>query len=161
MMNARRVAAATLLLAASCLGAQNQVRVANARELLQAIGPIRTVLVAPSEYLLSEVAQVSNPAVSWDKAYDGLELVVSGVSNLTLRAPQGATVLASPRYAFTLVFVDCRNLVLEGLAASLVRLLAQGGPGLLPDRAQLRRRPADGGWGFRKHLPAAHGDPME
>jgi polygalacturonase len=64
---------------------------------------------------VSEVAQVANPAVSWDQAFDGPQLVITGLSNLTLRAPRGATLLASPRYAFTLVFADCRNLVLEGL----------------------------------------------
>jgi len=44
------VAAGFLLMAGAYLAAQNQVRVANSR--------------------VSEVAQVANPAVSWDKAFD-------------------------------------------------------------------------------------------
>jgi parallel beta-helix repeat protein len=115
MLMLRKIAAAALLLAATCLGAQNPVRVASARELVRAIGSDRTVLLAPGEYLLSEVAQVANPAVSWRKTVDGPELVISGLRNLTLRAEQGATLLARPSYGYTLVLVDCLNLSLEGL----------------------------------------------
>ena len=115
-MNTRSLIAAVLLLTAGAnLPAQKQVRVANSRELVRALASDRTVLLAPGQYLVSEIAQVGNPAVSWDKAFDGPELVITGLNNLTLRAQQGATLLASPRYAFTLVFVDCRNLALEGL----------------------------------------------
>lgn len=109
------VAAAALFLAGVCLGAQNSLRVTNARELVQAIGSNRTVLLAPGEYLLTEAAPLSNPVVSWEPEFDGPQIVIRGVSNLTLRAPKGVTLLASPRYAFTLFFVDCRNLALEGL----------------------------------------------
>jgi hypothetical protein len=91
------------------------VRVASSGELVQALASNRTILLAPGQYLVSEVAQIANPAVSWEEAFDGPELVITGLSNLTLRAQRGATLLASPRYAFVLVFVDCRNLVLEGL----------------------------------------------
>jgi len=82
---------------------------------VQALASNRTILLAPGQYLVSEVAQIANPAVSWEEAFDGPELVITGLTNLTLRAQMGATLLASPRYAFVLVFVDCRNLVLEGL----------------------------------------------
>ena len=64
------VAAGFLLMAGAYLAAQNQVRVENSRELVQALASNRTVLLAPGRYLVSEVAQVANPAVSWDKAFD-------------------------------------------------------------------------------------------
>ncbi len=115
MNNRLAVVTAFLLMAGSWLAAQNQVRVANAGELVQAMASNRTILLAPGQYPVSEVAQIANPAVSWDQAFDGPQLVITGLSNLTLRAQMGATLLASPRYAFTLVFADCRNLVLEGL----------------------------------------------
>jgi hypothetical protein len=107
--------AAALLLAATCLGAQSPVRVAGARELVRAIGSDRTVLLAPGEYLLADAVQMVNPAVNWRRTFDGPELVIAGVNNLTLRAEQGATLLAVPSYGFTLVLVDCVNLSLEGL----------------------------------------------
>jgi polygalacturonase len=116
-MNTRlAVAAALLLTAGSYLAAQNQVLVASSGELVQALASNRTILLAPGRYLVSEAAQTGNPAVSWEETFDGPQLVITGLSNFTLRARRGATLLASPRYAFTLVFVDCRNLVLEGLA---------------------------------------------
>ena len=115
MKNRLAVVAAFLLMAGSGLAAQEQVSVASSRELVQALASNRTILLAPGQYLVSEVAQIANPAVSWEEAFDGPELVITGLSNLTLRARMGATLLASPRYAFVLVFVDCRNLVLEGL----------------------------------------------
>jgi polygalacturonase len=114
-MNTRLVVAAGLLLAAFSLDAQQRVRVRDTGELVQALASNRTVLLAPGTYKVSEVVQTANPAVSWSPAFDGPELVITGLSNLTLRAEGGATLLASPRYAFTLTFVDCRNLVLEGL----------------------------------------------
>src|SRR4030042_5714145 len=107
--------AAFLLTAGFYLAAQDQVSVASSRELVQALASNRTILLAPGQYLVWEVAQIANPAVSWEEAFDGPELVITGLSNLTLRAQRGATLLASPRYAFVLVFVDCRDLVLEGL----------------------------------------------
>ena len=87
---------AVLLLAATCLPAQSPVRVTGSRELVQALGSDRTVFLAPGEYLLSGAGQVSNPGVSWRKVFDGLELVITGLRNLSLRAERGATILASP-----------------------------------------------------------------
>lgn len=116
-MNVRLLAAAALLLAAACLGAQNLVHVTDAQELVQAIGSDRTVILAPGDYLLSEVAQISNPAVSWKQdSSGGPRLVIRKVSNLTLRAEQAsATLQISSRSACTLAFDDCRNLALENL----------------------------------------------
>jgi hypothetical protein len=91
------------------------VRVTKTRELPAALRSDRTVVLSAGRYLVTEVAQVANPAVSWEQTYDGPELVITGVSRLTLKAPQGATLLASPRYAYTLVFRDCHDLRLEGL----------------------------------------------
>jgi len=104
-----------LLLAAACLGAQNRVRVRNGGELAQAIGSNRLVVLAAGEYRVSEAAQVANPAVSWEPVFDGLQLVVTGDNHLTLRGRAGAALLASPRYANTLLFRDCQDLCLEEL----------------------------------------------
>jgi polygalacturonase len=104
-----------LLLTAAWLGAQNRVRVRNGRELAQAIGSDRLVVLAEGEYRVSEAAQAANPAVSWEPVFDGLQLVVTGVRHLTLRGEKGANLLASPRYAYTLVFRDCHELRLQDL----------------------------------------------
>jgi hypothetical protein len=105
-----------LLLTAAWLGAQNRVRVGNGGELAQAVGSDRLVVLAAGEYRVSEAAQVSNPAVSWEPVFDGLQLVITGVSRLTLRGAWGARLLTSPRYAYTLLFRDCHDLALEDLS---------------------------------------------
>lgn len=110
------LAAALALIAAAGLAAQQQVRVTRMRELPAALRSDRTVLLSPGEYLVSEIAQVSNPAVSWEQEFDGPQLVVTGVNRLTIRAPQGgARLLAAPRYAYTITFRNCRDIRLEGL----------------------------------------------
>jgi hypothetical protein len=115
-MKTRLLAAALALIAAAGLAAQQQVRVTRMRELPAALRSDRTVLLSPGEYLVSEIAQVSNPAVSWEQEFDGPQLVVTGVSRLTIRAPQGgARLLAAPRYAYTITFRNCRDIRLEGL----------------------------------------------
>jgi hypothetical protein len=116
-MKASLFAAAVALIAATGLAAQQQVRVARMLELPAALRSDRTVLLSPGEYLVSEVAQTSNPVVSWEQEYDGPQLAITGVSRLTIRAPQGgAKLLAAPRYAYTITFRDCRDIRLEGLA---------------------------------------------
>jgi len=107
---------AVLLLAAGSLPAQTTHEVAGAGELAQAIGSNRLVVLAVGEYRVSEAARVANPAVSWEPVFDGLQLVVTGVSHLILRGQKGANLLASPRYAYTLLFRDCQDLSLEDLS---------------------------------------------
>ena len=106
---------ASLLLAAAGLWAQNPIRVNSARELVKALSSERTVLLAPGEYLVSEASRVATAVASWEQTFDGPQLVISGVNRLTLKAEQGATLLASPRYAYTLVFRNCQDLRLVGL----------------------------------------------
>ncbi len=106
-------------LAACGLWAQQQARVTATRQLPNALRSNTVVTLASGTYLTSETNQASNPAVSWEKTFDGLQLVVTGVKGLTLKAapgaPRGATLLAQPRYSYTIVFRRCRDLVLEGL----------------------------------------------
>ncbi len=118
-MNHRLLPALVLVLAAAGLAAQQQVRVSTERQLPAALRSNTTVTLAAGKYLTSEVSQSSNPAVSWEESFDGRQLVVTGVSGLTLKAAQGAargaTLLAEPRYSYTIVFRRCRDLRLEGL----------------------------------------------
>jgi polygalacturonase len=118
-MKHRLLPTLVLLLAAAALGAQQQVRVTTARQLPNALRSGATVILAAGTYLTSEVNQSSNPAVSWEKTFDGPQLVLTGVKGLTLKAApgaaRGATLLARPRYSYTIVLRQCRDIVLEGL----------------------------------------------
>ena len=105
------------------------VEVSTVDELLAAIGPHTTILLAPGEYDLSAASSYGhvsdNPCYAWvqvpqsDEKTPGFELQVLGVEGLTLRgAGEGETTLAAlPRYANVLHFLNCRDLRLEKLTA--------------------------------------------
>jgi hypothetical protein len=91
------------------------LRVSTAEELLEALAPGRTVVLEPGLYELAGLERIRTNYVSWEEVFDGRQLVVHGLSGLSLRAELGATILAEPRYAFTVSFLGCRDLLLEGL----------------------------------------------
>lgn len=93
------------------------VRVSDAPELLGSIAPDRTVVLAPGTYDLSSVRYRDLPHVSWRRVPGGEELVVHGVSGLTLRGDPGGTsrLVVSVPAAAVLAFEDVRDLRLEHL----------------------------------------------
>jgi beta-lactamase regulating signal transducer with metallopeptidase domain len=105
------------------------VEVSTVDELLAAIRPHTTVVLAPGEYDLSTAADYGhiseNPYIAWvqvpqaDEKEPGFELQILGAEGLTLRgAGEGETSLAAvPRYANVLHFLNCREVRLEGLTA--------------------------------------------
>ncbi len=115
--------AAFLLLAAAAAGAQQQgpqpVRVSSARDLLRAIGPDATIVLAPGDYDLSRARDVRSRWISWQgtEAGQDFEVVIEGAGGLTLQAEEGARLLTPPPYAWVLTFRNCRALRLERLAA--------------------------------------------
>ena len=118
------------------------ITVSNSREFLEALGSDRIIELKPGKYNLSEwdpffnkqpeqarypdLKNRDNPklakGVSWsDEPYDGGELVLDGMKNLTIRGASAksdnAEIIVDPRYAFVLKFVKCSNIVIEGLTA--------------------------------------------
>ncbi len=58
----------------------------------------------------------NKPTVGWQDYFDGPELVVAGMSNLTIEGEgKGASIIVSPRYAFVMEFIGCKNLKLLNL----------------------------------------------
>jgi hypothetical protein len=56
--------------------------------------------------------------VSWKEAYDGGELTLSGIKNLTIRGAEGgAQLVVDPRYAFVLKFTGASNITIENITA--------------------------------------------
>jgi len=109
------LAAAWCLFGGAVVSAQETVRVSTVEELVRALGPGREILLEPGRYDLARAYRVQTSHVGWEYVFDGRQLVVRGVDGLTLRAELGATILAEPRYAYTLCFRDCRDILLEGL----------------------------------------------
>ena len=101
----------------------NTVHVTNVDELLAAIAPDTVIELAAGEYDLSTASDYGEDThsayYSWNGAYDGFELVLHNVDNLTLRgAGKGDTVIAAvPRYANVINFIGCRNLAVAALTA--------------------------------------------
>jgi hypothetical protein len=96
----------------------------------------------PGKYILSEwdpffnsqpsqKQRYSNPknknkpkltkGVAWsDEPFDGGELVLTGIKNLTIRSlnvEEKSEIIVDPRYAFVLKFVNCSNIVIDRLTA--------------------------------------------
>ena len=99
------------------------VRVSTVDELLAAIAPDTTIELAAGTYDLSAAGNYGQDThsayYSWNGTYDGFELNLHNVENLTLRgAGKGETVLAAvPRYANVLRFSNCQNVAVENLTA--------------------------------------------
>ena len=103
--------------------AENETRVTTVDELLAAIAPDTVIELAPGSFDLSTASNYGedthNPYYSWNEVYDGFELVLHNVKNLTIRgAGMGETTLAAvPRYANVLRFSGCRGIHIEALTA--------------------------------------------
>ena len=104
--------------------AGGQIRVGSVDELLAAIGPDRTILLAEGSYDLSTATGYGTSESEyffWEQRWDGPQLVIRNVSGLTVAAESAdpkATVLAAiPRYANVLSFRSCSNIELRGFTA--------------------------------------------
>jgi hypothetical protein len=95
--------------------AQTNYDVSNAKELLQAIGPNRTITLKSGDYELKEAYGVKSDYILFSNEYDGPELIVSNVSNMTLTGDGKANILAEPRYAWVINFMACSEITLKGI----------------------------------------------
>ena len=100
------------------------VEVATADEFLRAIGPDRTIILNTKLLDLSEASDYGSAGGDyyfWEDCYDGPQLVIQGVNDLTITmkegAPEETTISAVPRYANVLAFRGCKNLQLTGFTA--------------------------------------------
>jgi hypothetical protein len=120
------------------------IKVSNAREFLEALGSDRIIEMAAGDYNLSIWDPIFNnqpeqaphypnlkadgepkleSGVSWsDDPFDGGELVLNGIRNLTIKGWTGQSdgktlIIVDPRYAFVLKFVNSSNITIENLTA--------------------------------------------
>ena len=97
----------------------------SAHAFARAIVPGATVELGEGTILLepdNSDLQTGNSFCRWKSVYEGYELVISNVSNVTIRgAGQGKTTLeCNPRAATVLTFENCENVTLEGFTAGHV-----------------------------------------
>lgn len=102
-------------------GEQTSVTVTTADEFLAAIASDTEIVVACELIDWSTATgygEASGEHWFWTDPFDGPELTISGVTNLTIRGAgqdRTNTISAVPRYAYVLNFENCANIYLEGL----------------------------------------------
>lgn len=96
-----------------------QIHVSTPAELIDAIGPNRTIYLEPGDYHLSSEVGHGSRFVSWHEVFDGHAAFIHNVKNLKLIGDgdsRGETrILMSPRYADVLFFSDSKQVHLENL----------------------------------------------
>lgn len=105
-------------------GNQEQVHVSTVDELLTAIAPDTEIILDAEFYDLSTATGYSKTSTEyyyWEEVFDGVQLTIRDVNNLTIRAEgddiKAHTISARPRYAHVLNFDNCSAVTLEGFTA--------------------------------------------
>ncbi|MBW9158840.1 right-handed parallel beta-helix repeat-containing protein [Clostridium tagluense] len=95
------------------------IEVSNAKELLENIGSNKTIKLKAGEYDLLAVKDLNNKHIKFEKVFDGQQLVVSDISNLTIEGLKDAQVklLVNPRYANVLTFKNSNNINISNIIA--------------------------------------------
>ena len=98
---------------------QEEKTVTNVEEFLDAIGSNRKIIVDTSLLDQSEADTGKDGTnYSWEEVFDGMQLVIHDVDNLTICGKAGKktnVISASPRYAQVLSFRNCTNVSVENL----------------------------------------------
>ena len=123
------IALITAVLSMSGIVAESAVQtivVSNAKEFIEALGSNRIIDMDYSgDYNLSKWEFSDDlelpEGVRWSPVFDGAELVISGINNLTINGggPDGANsrIIVDPRYAFVMKFEYCSDIVIDGPTA--------------------------------------------
>ena len=104
-------------------GPVTEVTVTNVDELLNAVAPNTCITLKAGTYNLSTASTYGGlnggACWRWQEAYDGYELTIESIDNLTIRGEGKdlVTILAEPRYATVLNFNRCTNVTLKGFTA--------------------------------------------
>lgn len=92
-----------------------EVIVNNTEEFIRAIGPNKKIILKENQdfNLTGEnIHNIENPYIYWNSEYDGYELIIRDVNNLTIEGEGDVNVniLVEPRYADVLTFNNCTNI---------------------------------------------------
>jgi hypothetical protein len=97
------------------------ISVSDARQLVDAIGPDRTIVLKKGDYLLSTAYEMKTAYVSWN---DGKELSLANLRNLTIRGAEGARILSDSNLSAIIGIYDSSNVTFDDIR--FVRLLKTG-----------------------------------
>ena len=99
------------------------VTVSDVDAFLAAIAPNTEIRLENGIYDLSQAASYGknsgSPWYSWEQTFDGYQLTIRNVENLSIRGREADAVqiITAPRYAYVLDFSGCRNLWLQDFTA--------------------------------------------
>jgi len=98
-----------------------EITVGTAAEFIAAIGPNTHILMKEGVYNLSSVKPDNSlkSNVFWDTVYDGSELCLYRIQNLTIEGigKTPSEIVVEPRYAFVLNFMQCTNVNMKNITA--------------------------------------------
>ena len=109
---------------------ENVVEVSTVDEFLAGIAPNTTIVLKPGTYDFSTASGYGGPSDSsywfWEDNYDGPQLVIEDVQDLTIRGAGAdqVTISAVPRYANVIAFRLCTGITLENFTAGHTELPA-------------------------------------
>lgn len=105
-----------LIFFALTLHAQKSKTVSTVEELVNSLQSDMKITLLPGRYNLSDLAgKIRTAAISWQEVFDGQEMVVSNVSNLTIIGKAGAEIVVDPRYAWVIRFNNSKNIQISNL----------------------------------------------
>lgn len=112
-----------------------EVTVSNVDELFAALGSNKHIKLKPGIYNLSDLKQGYNEGknIYWQEEYDGNELVLNGINNLTLEGlgEEPAEIVVEPRYADVLTFLNCSKISLKNIKAGHTQAKGECSGGVL------------------------------
>lgn len=98
-----------------------EVTVSNVEELLAALGSNKHIKLKPGIYNLSDLEQrySGSKSIYWEEEFDGNELILDEICNLTLEGlgDKPVEIVVEPRYADVLTFINCNKISLKNIKA--------------------------------------------
>lgn len=103
-------------------GKQKTVKAATMDEFLAALDSDTEIILIGKEYNIADASDYGTTGgkyYHWEDNYDGPQLVIQGIKNLTIHANSRdfCTISAEPRYANVFQFQNCANVTLHGFTA--------------------------------------------
>jgi len=96
-----------------------EITVCSAEELVSALGSNRRILLMEGNYNLTNISAdyKSNPLVYFEDVYDGVELILDGVHNLTIQGTgdNKSEITVDPRYAYVVSFRNCSSISIDNI----------------------------------------------
>ncbi|HUX41566.1 MAG TPA: hypothetical protein VMV83_10415 [Rectinemataceae bacterium] len=101
-------------------------------ELLDRLGPDRTIILQKGDYSLPSVYGRSGPGFDWLQGEDGAELMVIGADNLALRGMDGARILTDSLKSYLIGFYKSSKITIDNIS-----FLRDAGEGTVPEAGLL------------------------